>query len=643
MGRGNVAAVCAFTAVAFGLRVANLDQSLFQDEYWTYGVVTTNSLTGVVSDVAHNNEITPPLFSVLAWLTAQLGDPKVWIRVPSLILGTATVPVTYLLARRIAGNTAGLIAAGIMALSPFAIFYSTEARAYGPMVFLVALSTLALLHALEDGRRGWWIVYGVAVCAALYTHYTAVFVLAAQGLWAFWTYRDQLRVLLIVHVAIVIGYLPWMPGFLEQRGKTNAIETIGAIGLNRVGGDLDPHHVTAGGVFESVARLLPGHPFLGLETMPGRIGLAFIVFAVAATIVAGLVRLRTRPPKRWVAADRRTVLIVILALATPVGLLLYAAVGDDLYTPRNMSASIPALAIAVGAFLSSGGPRLAAVTATLLLAGFAIGAVKTFDRDNQRPAFREAAQFLDDATGPGDQVVDQSRSELLGGPQSVNLGPLNVYLNHVPRVLTANQDDAPAWERAARGGRVFFVRLDAGLYRGMPPLAGPDQQVVLRQKRVYAGLVPLLVGRYQGHVAGSLERRGNQEVINWSLGKGIVVANARTAGVIDEVASSGKNVSVSGWALDESERPVDSLLLFAGRRLVAATYRRVPRFDVAKDHGAPALLSGFSVADPSIPASVRSGTSPLRVFAVVGHTASPVAPSPAARRGQTGGWLAKDR
>ena len=45
----------------------------------------------------------------------------------------------------------GSAGAAFVALSPFAIFYSTEARPYATMAFLVALSSLALISALEDG------------------------------------------------------------------------------------------------------------------------------------------------------------------------------------------------------------------------------------------------------------------------------------------------------------------------------------------------------------------------------------------------------------------------------------------------------------------------------------------------------------
>ena len=68
----------------------------------------------------------------------------------------------------------------LTALSPFMIYYSAEARAYGLLMFFVAGSTLSLLLALDTGRRRWWIVYAICAAAAFYTHYTCLFVLAVQ-------------------------------------------------------------------------------------------------------------------------------------------------------------------------------------------------------------------------------------------------------------------------------------------------------------------------------------------------------------------------------------------------------------------------------------------------------------------------------
>jgi 4-amino-4-deoxy-L-arabinose transferase-like glycosyltransferase len=169
---GALIALIGITAVGFALRVAGMDQSLYGDERYTYSIVTGHGLGGVWHQV-YSTSITPPLHYYLAWLSVQFGgDKTILVRLPSLLLGTATIPLLYVLAKRIGGTAVGLLAAGLLALSPFAIFYSTEARAYETVVFLVTVSTLALLKA-RDGGRAWWVVYIIASCAAIWAHYTA--------------------------------------------------------------------------------------------------------------------------------------------------------------------------------------------------------------------------------------------------------------------------------------------------------------------------------------------------------------------------------------------------------------------------------------------------------------------------------------
>ena len=130
---------------------------------------------------------------------------------PSLVLGTATVPVTYLLGARSAGRTTGVVAAAIVAFAPFSVFFGTEARPYATLMFLAALSTLVLLRALEADRNRWWLVaYAVSGCALLYTQYTGIFILVAHGAWAIWAHRDRVVPLALAQLAILAGYLPWL-------------------------------------------------------------------------------------------------------------------------------------------------------------------------------------------------------------------------------------------------------------------------------------------------------------------------------------------------------------------------------------------------------------------------------------------------
>ena len=130
---------------------------------------------------------------LLSWVSAKAGGARELLRLPSFAASVATVPLIFLLALRTIGGNAGLVAAAWLALSPFQIFYGTETRSYALVTALVVLSTVALSAALDSRRKRWWGLYALAITAAVYSHYTAVLVLAPQAGWALWTHRDSWR------------------------------------------------------------------------------------------------------------------------------------------------------------------------------------------------------------------------------------------------------------------------------------------------------------------------------------------------------------------------------------------------------------------------------------------------------------------
>jgi len=125
-----IGAVSALTLVGFLIRLANFDQSLLGDELSTYWIIHGHSLGDVLSSVHSNDEITPPLYFILGWLSLKIGSDPEWVRLPSLLAGTATIPLIYVLGARTVGRAAGLVACAVFAFSPFMIYYSDEARSY---------------------------------------------------------------------------------------------------------------------------------------------------------------------------------------------------------------------------------------------------------------------------------------------------------------------------------------------------------------------------------------------------------------------------------------------------------------------------------------------------------------------------------
>ena len=213
---GHARIVAAITVVGAAMRLVVLHDSLFADELSTYWIISGRGLGGVISTVHTDAEITPPLYFVLAWLTTRLDLTAEMLRAPSFLAGVAAIPLVYLLGLRTVGRAAALVASAITALPPFMIFYSTEARGYELMVVLVMLSTLALLAAVDDRRARWWVAYAAASCAAVYTHYTAVFALAAQLLWLLWAHPEARRAALLANLGAALAFLPWITGLIAD-------------------------------------------------------------------------------------------------------------------------------------------------------------------------------------------------------------------------------------------------------------------------------------------------------------------------------------------------------------------------------------------------------------------------------------------
>jgi hypothetical protein len=95
----------------------------------------------------------PPLYYLLLhyWI-ARNGDTPYYARLLSVLFGAGTIPIIYLIGRRMSGAVVGFAAAVFLALSPFNIYYSQEARMYTFLMFNAAVAIYALVRLLTDPR-----------------------------------------------------------------------------------------------------------------------------------------------------------------------------------------------------------------------------------------------------------------------------------------------------------------------------------------------------------------------------------------------------------------------------------------------------------------------------------------------------------
>jgi mannosyltransferase len=108
------------------------------------------------------------------------GQSEAWLRLPSALLGIASVPLLYEVARRLAPTGVALASAALLAFSPAHVYYSQEARSYTLAIFLVLVSSYFFVRAVEEGRRKDWVLWAVFGVLAFYSHDFAALVLVAQ-------------------------------------------------------------------------------------------------------------------------------------------------------------------------------------------------------------------------------------------------------------------------------------------------------------------------------------------------------------------------------------------------------------------------------------------------------------------------------
>jgi Dolichyl-phosphate-mannose-protein mannosyltransferase len=445
--------VVGLTALALGLRLAGLAQSLFGDELFLWAIVDDRNLRQVFS-VVHDTEKTPPLGFVLSWLVAQVGEAPELVRVPSFVASVATVPLVYLLGLRTVGRGAGVVAAAWFALSPFQIFYGTESRGYALVAAFVVVSTLALLAALDEPRRlRWWALYALAATAAVYTHYIAALTLVPQAAWALWTHRESVREQMLAGGLVVLAFLPWLPSFILQY-ENSADEA------RRISETVP---LTLSNVAEFAVEPLVSRPWTPISDLPGRIPLAVLAVLLVGLVLGLMVKLRTRTITFRPTLGTRGGLVIVLAFAPLVGLVLYSLRPNTSFLlSRNLSVAMPYALLLLGWLLTYPRPRIAIALSAAALVALAVGTIKTLHPDYQRPDARDAARFIDAQAPPSAPVVD------VPGPHAIR-----TYLRPSRPVYTVAEFGIAGWDAAARtGSRVFLSSPGLEAYlRGLGPPA----------------------------------------------------------------------------------------------------------------------------------------------------------------------------
>lgn len=123
---------------------------------------------------------TYPLSYLMIGATIQAFGVSEWTaRIVPAIVGVLTPVMVYLLARRSFGELPSIIAAGIVALSPWHLYWSQMARFYTLTVFFSTASLLVVYRGIEEDRRWYIASAGLLMVLATLSHYSALLIMIA--------------------------------------------------------------------------------------------------------------------------------------------------------------------------------------------------------------------------------------------------------------------------------------------------------------------------------------------------------------------------------------------------------------------------------------------------------------------------------
>jgi uncharacterized membrane protein len=221
---GHAGRLAALLALAAALRLTLLGGwSLWLDELWTVYVAARYSLSGIAAPLDQH----PPLYYVWQHYWLQLGQSESWLRLPSAVAGTLAVIVLYQTGRALGRPSLGWWAALLLAVSPIHVWYSRDARMYGPASLMWALSLYYSVQVWRRGSRLDGLGLAASTLSGLYLTYStlALWVLELGSVALVWRLagrpRSRLVLWLGAQALITLGFLAWAPVLLRQLQRSS--------------------------------------------------------------------------------------------------------------------------------------------------------------------------------------------------------------------------------------------------------------------------------------------------------------------------------------------------------------------------------------------------------------------------------------
>ncbi|MFG6093952.1 glycosyltransferase family 39 protein [Leptothoe sp. ISB3NOV94-8A] len=206
-----------FYSLGKNLNEIPMNTLLPPERYWALLDTPGSTLQAAQALTTYSNH--PPLFfmAMNVWLHG-LGISIWTLRAFAVLWGIVAVAGAFYLGRRLAGERVGTIAALLMAVSPYGIYLSQEARHYSLAVAIALFALTNWMALLQGDRSPWrWLSWVGLNAVGIYVHYFYSFSIIAQWLITasriLWRRdrRSEALPWLLAMAGTALLYVPWLP------------------------------------------------------------------------------------------------------------------------------------------------------------------------------------------------------------------------------------------------------------------------------------------------------------------------------------------------------------------------------------------------------------------------------------------------
>ncbi|MHB8621443.1 MAG: glycosyltransferase family 39 protein [Chloroflexota bacterium] len=451
--------VLACTLLGFVLRAHTLpDANVWSDEAFT-AWLSRYDIFGIMLRTAGDTH--PPLSYILYHFWQPVAGRSAYaLRFMSVMFGVAAVPAVAATGRRVGGPWAGGIAAFLLAVSRFDIWWSQQIRMYAMSTMLCAISlalfVMGMSHWKRDRRRAarLLVLMGVVNLANLYTLYFSVVLIVLESVYVLCAILRQRDGRLFgtwtsIHLVSIALFLPWL-NFFHQHAIRFAPQ---------------PGHLTIAQFVESSWSELA----VGIDTHVSRS--RPVNLALGGLAILLLTALLARPPsKRRPAILWLALVVVFFPAVAYVATLQTGLFYSPSYQTRYEILSTPALVVLLGwAIAALPGP--ARLVPAAVFAGVAIYTLPLlYHRRHLVDDYQSIARFVQAYERPGDTIVIDPdwKFDLFLFPYQGHLRWQGLPLNQHLSAAEVNQRFSK-WAAQYRG--IWLVQVAGGQD------AGPDHFV----------------------------------------------------------------------------------------------------------------------------------------------------------------------